>query len=43
MGRSLELSDFEHGLVIGCHSSKISVRDSLLNEMEAAVDVFEEV
>jgi hypothetical protein len=27
MGRSGELSDFEHGLVIGCHISKKSVRD----------------
>jgi transposase len=27
MGRSGELSDFEHGLVIGCHVSKKSVRD----------------
>jgi hypothetical protein len=26
MGRSGELSDFEHGLVIGCHISKKSVR-----------------
>jgi hypothetical protein len=28
MGRSGELSDFEHGLVIGCHISKKSVRDT---------------
>jgi hypothetical protein len=27
MGRSVELSDFEHGLVIGCHINKKSVRD----------------
>jgi transposase len=27
MGRSGELSDFERGLVIGCHISKKSVRD----------------
>jgi hypothetical protein len=27
MGRSGELCDFEHGLVIGCHISKKSVRD----------------
>jgi transposase len=27
MGRSGELSDFEHGLVIGCHISDKSVRD----------------
>jgi hypothetical protein len=27
MGRSGELSDFEHGLVIGCYISKKSVRD----------------
>jgi hypothetical protein len=27
MGRSGELSDFECGLVIGCHISKESVRD----------------
>jgi hypothetical protein len=27
MGRSRELSDFERGLVIGCHISKKSVRD----------------
>jgi hypothetical protein len=27
LGRSGELSDFEHGLVIGCHISKKSVRD----------------
>jgi hypothetical protein len=27
MGRSGELSDFEHGLVIGCHISKKSVKD----------------
>jgi hypothetical protein len=27
MGRSGELSDFELGLVIGCHISKKSVRD----------------
>jgi hypothetical protein len=27
MGRSGELSDFKHGLVIGCHISKKSVRD----------------
>jgi hypothetical protein len=27
MGRSWELSDFEHGLVTGCHISKKSVRD----------------
>jgi transposase len=27
MGRSAELSDFERGLVIGCHISKESVRD----------------
>jgi transposase len=27
MGRSGELSDFEHGLVIGCQISKKSVRD----------------
>jgi hypothetical protein len=27
MGRSGELSDFECGLVIGCHISKKSVRD----------------
>jgi hypothetical protein len=27
MGRSGELSDFEHGLVIGCHISKKSVTD----------------
>jgi transposase len=27
MGRSGELSDFEHGLVIGCHISKKSVGD----------------
>jgi hypothetical protein len=28
MGRSRELSDFEHGLVIGCNMSKKSVRDT---------------
>jgi transposase len=28
MGRSGELSDFECGLVIGCHISKKSVRDT---------------
>jgi hypothetical protein len=27
MGRSGELSDFECGLVVGCHISKKSVRD----------------
>jgi hypothetical protein len=27
MGRSREISDFECGLVIGCHISKKSVRD----------------
>jgi hypothetical protein len=27
MGRSGELSDFERGMVIGCHISKKSVRD----------------
>jgi transposase len=27
MGKSGELSDFERGLVIGCHISKKSVRD----------------
>jgi transposase len=27
MGRSGELSGFEHGLVIGCHINKKSVRD----------------
>jgi hypothetical protein len=27
MGRSEELSDFERGLVIGCHISKKSVRN----------------
>jgi transposase len=27
MGRTGELSDFESGLVIGCHVSKKSVRD----------------
>jgi hypothetical protein len=27
MGTSVELSDFERGLVIGCHISKKSVRD----------------
>jgi hypothetical protein len=27
MGRSGELSNFERGLVIGCHISKKSVRD----------------
>jgi hypothetical protein len=28
MGRSGELSDFEHGLVIVCHISQKSVRDT---------------
>jgi hypothetical protein len=28
MGRSGELSNFEHGLVIGCHISKKPVRDT---------------
>jgi hypothetical protein len=28
MDRSGELSDFEHGLLIGCHISKKSVRDT---------------
>jgi hypothetical protein len=28
IGRSRELSDFESGLVIGCHISKKSVRDT---------------
>jgi hypothetical protein len=27
MGRSVELSDFERGLVIGCHIGKKSIRD----------------
>jgi hypothetical protein len=27
MGRSGEFSDFERGLIIGCHISKKSVRD----------------
>jgi transposase len=39
MGRSGELSDFERGLVIGCHISKKSVRDieTLLNIPKSAV------
>jgi hypothetical protein len=30
MGTSVELSDFQHGLVIGCHISKKSVRDIVI-------------
>jgi hypothetical protein len=39
MGRSGVLSDFEHGLVIGCHISKKSVRDitTLLKLPKSAV------
>jgi hypothetical protein len=33
MGRSGELSDFERGLVIGCHISKKSVRDIATQSM----------
>jgi hypothetical protein len=39
MGRSGELSDFERGLVIGCHISKKSIRDiaTLLKLPKSAV------
>jgi hypothetical protein len=41
MGRSGELSDIEHGLVIGCHISKKSVRntDTLLKLPKPIIDV----
>jgi hypothetical protein len=41
MGRSGELSDFERGLVIGCHISKKSVRDiaTILQLPKSAVGV----
>jgi transposase len=40
MGRSGELSDFEYGLVIGCHISGKSVRDiaTLLKLLKSTVD-----
>jgi hypothetical protein len=40
MGRSGELSDFERGLVIGCHISKKSVMDvaTLLKLPKSTVD-----
>jgi hypothetical protein len=39
MGRSGELNDFEHGLVIGCHINKKSVSDiaTLLKLSKSAV------